>query len=514
MENNRPVTEPPGVLIDEKGTVNLTEADRTILTFKTDDPENPYNWSSNKKLFIVFTATMTLFNGTLASSLPANVITPMSADYGVDNTQGNPELALPISLFLVGYLFGPLVFGPLSELQGRRYVVQAAFTGYTIFTLACALAPNWPSMLVFRLMAGIFASAPTAVGGGMMADIYADLITRGRALTCFYSVSICGPLIAPTIAGCVSEVSWRWAFWVGLIVAGVTVPPLAFLPETFGPTILARRAQKIRKEVQKTGKGNTETYAAIELEAKGWRNLMSVVLVRPIQMLFTELIVAASSLYIALAYSIYYMFFQTYPIVFKGIYGMSTKTSGLMYFPIAGGVFLGMIIFLLWDAHYTRSKKAGKIWAQKTEYSRLPLACIGGPLLVISLFWLGWTARPSISWISPMTAGVPFGAAQILISMSLTNYLGDCYGVYSASAMAIGSCLRNLIAAGLCLAAAPMYTALSVGWATTVLGIVSVFMCAIPFVFIRYGEYIREKSVFYQKLKKDLEKSRGDVESE
>jgi hypothetical protein len=231
-------------------------------------------------------------------------------------------------------------------------------------------------------------------------------------------------------------------------------------------------------------------------------------------MLFTELIVAASSLYIALAYSIYYMFFQTYPIVFKGIYGMSTKISGFMYFPIAAGVFLGMAIFLLWDAYYTKCKKAGRTWAQKTEFSRLPLACIGGPLLVISMFWLGWTARPSISWISPMMAGVPFGAAQILISMSLTNYLGDCYGVYSASAMAIGSCLRNLAAAGLCLAAAPMYTALSVGWASTLLGIVSVFMCAIPFVFIRYGEYIREKSVFYQKLKKDEAISRGDLESD
>ncbi|CAG1982132.1 unnamed protein product [Fusarium graminearum] len=515
MDNNQPVAQPLGVLVDEKNiSIDSTETKRTILKFETDDPDSPYNWSSKKKLFIVFVATLLLFNGTLASSLPANVITPMSADYGINNTQGNPELALPISLFLVGYLFGPLVFGPLSELQGRKYVVQAAFAGYTIFTLACALAPNWASMLVFRLMSGIFASAPSVVGGGMMADIYSDLTIRGRAFTCFFAVSICGPLIAPTIAGYVSDVSWRWAFWVGLIVAGITVPPLVFLPETFGPTILERRAKKIRKNARATGQGNPETYAAIELEAKGWKNMMSVVLVRPVQMLFTELIVAATSLYIALAYSIYYMFFQTYPIVFKGIYGMSTKTSGLMYFPIIGGVFLGMIIFFLWDAYYTRCKKEGRTWAQRTEYSRLPLACIGGPLLVISLFWLGWTARPEISWISPMTAGVPFGATQILINMSLTNYLGDCYGVYSASAMAIGSCLRNLAAAGLCLAAAPMYTALNVGWATTILGIVSVFMCVIPFVFIRYGEYIREKSVFYQKLKKDMEKARGDIESE
>lgn len=46
MENVKPVTEPPGVLVDEKDTsVNSTETSKTIITFEKDDPENPYNWS-------------------------------------------------------------------------------------------------------------------------------------------------------------------------------------------------------------------------------------------------------------------------------------------------------------------------------------------------------------------------------------------------------------------------------------------------------------------------------------
>src|SRR4051794_31053038 len=117
-------------------------------------------------------------------------MSPMSADFGIDNTQGNPELALPISLFLVGYVFGPLLFGPLSELHGRKYVIQGAFVSYTIFTLACALAPNWTSMLVFRLFSGIFASAPGTLGGGIIADLYSDLHSRGRAIAYFYAASV------------------------------------------------------------------------------------------------------------------------------------------------------------------------------------------------------------------------------------------------------------------------------------------------------------------------------------
>ncbi|KAF4340704.1 fluconazole resistance (FLU1) [Fusarium beomiforme] len=506
--------EPGSLVLEKKTSLVSQQATRVIVTFTSNDPENPDNWPKAKKRFVVFTTTLTLVNSTLSSSLPANAMSPMAAEFGIDDKRGNPELALPISLFLAGYVFGPLLFGPLSEIQGRKYVLQAVFIVYIIFTLACALAPNWPSMLVFRLVSGICSSSPSTLGGGIIADIHSDLTQRGRALTYFYTASICAPLIAPAIAAYLAPISWRWAYWFSLIFAGVTLIPLAFLPETFGPAILARRANHIRKSAQKTGQGNAETYAAIELEENGWRTLMAAVLVRPLHMLFTELIVAATATYIALAYSVYYMFFQTYPVVFKGIYKMSNKTSSFMYLPIAGGICLGLVIFFLWDAYYRSCKKAGRTWAQKNEYSRLPLACMGGPLLAISLFWAGWTARSSISWVSPMIAGIPFGAAQLLISIALTTYLGDCYGVYSASAMAAGTCLRNLAGAGLCLAAAPMYTTLGVGWASTLLGGVSVLMCAIPFVFIRYGNTIRQRSKFYQRLKAEMETSQSGGDSD
>jgi multidrug resistance protein len=430
----------------------------------------------------------------------------MSSEFGVSTATDNPELALPISVFLVGYIFGPLLFGPLSEeLYGRRKVLRVAFAGYTVFTLACALAPNWPSLLVFRLFTGIFSSAPLTVGGGMVADVYNDPAIRGRVLTYFLAANICAPLFAPTISGYVSQVSWRWAFWIGLILAGATWIPLAFLPETYGPTILASRAQSHREYVSKTGQGNINTYAAMELEERGWRKLFGVVLTRPLRMFFTELIVTATSLYLAMAYGIYYMYFQTYPIVFKGIYHMAPGPMGLMYLPIGAGIVLGMLIFLWWDSYLQKSLRNGKPWAKKKEYRRLPLACFGGPLFVASLFWLGWTAHTDIQWVTPFLAGVPFGIANLLISIALLNYLSDAYGVFSASAMAASASSRSVVGAALPLAAAPMYAALGVGWATSVFGFLSLLMCAIPFVFIYYGDVIRERSSFYQRLKTTME---------
>lgn len=52
-----------------------------------------------------------------------------------------------------------------------------------IFNLGCALAPNWPLLLLFRLLVGISASAPITVISGVYADILPGPVQRGKALT-------------------------------------------------------------------------------------------------------------------------------------------------------------------------------------------------------------------------------------------------------------------------------------------------------------------------------------------
>ena len=60
---------------------------------------------------------------------------------------------------------------------------------FMIWTLACAVSPNWPALLVFRFFAGAFASAPNALVAGILSDIYGDPRSRGRAMAWFMAVS-------------------------------------------------------------------------------------------------------------------------------------------------------------------------------------------------------------------------------------------------------------------------------------------------------------------------------------
>ena len=190
------------------------------------------------------------------------------------------------------------------------------------------------------------------------------------------------------MSGFIAVVSWRWIFWLSLIIAGLTWPILLTSPETYAPVILATRARRLRKE-----NNNPNIFAPLELEHRDLKQMVTVVLARPVRMFFTEAIVLCSCLYLSFVYAIFYMYFQAYPTTFSGIYHFNSGEVGLTFLPIGIGALFACALYLYWDRILERAKAQDPpaVWSQSEEYRRLPLACIGGPLLVLSCFWLGCT---------------------------------------------------------------------------------------------------------------------------
>lgn len=139
-----------------------------------------------RKAAIVLIGMLVVINSTMGSSLPSNALPFIRAYFYI--TLSTAEI-LPISIYLVGYVVGPLLFGPLSEAYGRQVIMMSTFFAFTIFTMACALAPTWGGFLVFRFLTGVNASSPIAVIGGVYADLYDNPVTRGRAMAVFIGVS-------------------------------------------------------------------------------------------------------------------------------------------------------------------------------------------------------------------------------------------------------------------------------------------------------------------------------------
>ncbi|KAG6279049.1 hypothetical protein E4U47_004222 [Claviceps purpurea] len=487
-----------GVLSSQIRSRTHSQTDHMVISWEVDDPENPLNWSSLKKCFVVFVGVLLVLNTAMSSSLPAMAVPNITAEFGISSTTAN---ALPISVFLIGYIFGPIIWGPLTEHFGRRDLSIHTFILFSLFTLACALAPSWNSFLVFRTFCGVCGGAPIAIVAGILADIFGDHRTRGRAFAVFMCATVWGPLFAPIVSGYTStSIGWRWTFWVGLICAGVTLCIIVWLPETFGPILLARRAKRMRKETP-----GIRIIAPRELEESSVSKLLTVVITRPIRMLASELIVTATCAYLALVFAIFYMCFQAYPVIFRDLYGLSPGITGLIYLPVGIGSVLSLGVFWFWDGYLARAQHRGASWAKREEFRRLPLAVLGGPLYVISLFWLGFSAKASVPFYVPMLAGIPFGMGYILLFMALLNYLTDSYEIFAASANAAASCCRSILAAVLPLATSHMFRRLGISGAFALIGGLSAVMCAIPFIFIWKGPSIRARSKFCIALREQKE---------
>lgn len=85
------------------------------------------------------------------------------------------------------------------------------------------------------------------------------------------------------------------------------------MPETYAPVILKRRAHKLRKDT-----GNSSIVSPLDIQSRNVREMVLITISRPFRMIFYESIVSLSSLYLALAYAIFYLYFEAYPIIFQG----------------------------------------------------------------------------------------------------------------------------------------------------------------------------------------------------
>ena len=93
-----------------------------------------------------------------------------------------------------------------------------------------------------------------------------------------------------------SPLTAEQAFWIGTIFAAASWPLFFFFPETYGPTILKRRAKRLRKET-----GDERIVAPLELEKTDLNHIVTVILTRPLRMICFEPLVLFTCLYLSYA---------------------------------------------------------------------------------------------------------------------------------------------------------------------------------------------------------------------
>ncbi|KAK2064177.1 major facilitator superfamily transporter [Colletotrichum caudatum] len=475
-----------------------------VVDFLPEDAHNPQTFPKWKKWTYTIEQAVATLAVAFVSTAYSGGIAEVIRDFGVSTEIG----ILGVSLFVVGFAVGPLIWAPLSELYGRQYLFIVTYIALTAFNAGAAGAQNIETLIILRFFAGTFGASPLTNAGGVIADMF-NANDRGLATAVFATAPFLGPSIGPIVGGFLGVAEgWRWveglmAIFTGtlLIVVGLTVP------ETYAPVLLRRRAEKLS---QITGKSYISKYEAHE-PRKTVARQFKIALSRPWVLLFKEPIVLLTSIYMAIIYGTLYMLFAAFPIVFQRYRGWSPGVGGLAFLGVAVGM-IAAVTFTVFDSRRYLKVSAAHGGFAPAE-ARLPPSMIGACLLPIGLFWFAWTNGPEIHWIVPIIASGFFAAGLVLVFLSLLNYLIDSYVIFAASVLAANSVLRSLFGAAFPLFTTQMYENLGIHWASSVPAFLAVACLPFPFLFYKYGHIIRKKCAYAAEASAVLERMRQTNET-
>ncbi|KAI1619458.1 MFS transporter [Exophiala viscosa] len=458
-----------------------------------EDPDNPQNWSTSKKVWVTFEVCLLTFSVYIGSAIYTAGIEDVSKVFGVSRVAAT----LGLTLFVLGYGVGPMLWSPMSEVPqfGRSPIYIGTLALFVVLQVPTALATNFGMLLAFRFITGFVGSPSLATGGATIADMYTPA-KRTYGMAVWGIGAILGPTMGPLIGGFAAEAKgWKWTIWELQWLSSFTLVLLLFLlPETSSANILYRRTMRLRRLTS-----NDKLICEPQLigEQMTGREIVMMVLVRPFTLCFTEPMVLLLNLYIALIYGLLYIWFESFPIVFIDIYGFTLGTEGLAFLGILIGAFVVIGPFSWYQRKYIEPK-----FNEKGELQpewRLPPSFVGGFCIPICLFWFGWSSRPDIHWIMPIIGSSFFSIGAFLLFNSVLNYLTDAYPMYAASVLAGNDFLRSSWGAAFPLFATGMYDQLGVGWASSTLAFISIAFIPIPFILFKYGKKLRMKSKYAQK---------------
>ena len=143
------------------------------------------------------------------------------------------QVQLTISVYLVGFALGQMLYGPVSDRHGRRPVMLVALGVYSLSSLACAVAPSIELLLTARFCQAVGGAGSIVLARAVVRDLY-EGARVGRELSMMASIMALAPIVAPLLGGVLQTVfGWRSNFLLLLLFglsAGLTVYLL--FPET------------------------------------------------------------------------------------------------------------------------------------------------------------------------------------------------------------------------------------------------------------------------------------------
>lgn len=198
-------------------------------------------FSHREKVIIIAGLMLGMFLAALDQTIIAAALPRMAADlHDVEH------MSWIVSAYLLTSTAVTPIYGKLSDLYGRKPMLQIAIMLFLLTSLLCALATTLGQLIAFRALQGLGGGGLLAMAHATIADVVSPR-ERGRYQGYIASVFAASSVIGPTLGGLfVEHLSWPWVFWINL--------PLGLAALVVSQTTLKRlRVKRLRHRIDYPG---------------------------------------------------------------------------------------------------------------------------------------------------------------------------------------------------------------------------------------------------------------------
>jgi multidrug resistance protein len=453
------------------------------------------------------------------SGFASNIYFPALPTIASDIGVSIELITLTVTSYLIFQGIAPSLWGPISDVKGRRAAYCCTFVVFFCACIGLAEAKNYATLVVLRCLQSTGSASTIAIGSGVIGDI-TTRANRGGLMGIFQAGLLVPVAVGPIIGGALAgSLGWRSIFWFLTIYSGVFLVLLALtLPETLR-SIVANGSRVPTSWILKSPLNLYQKTSSVRWN----RNVTSeelpprkrIDLTGPLRILVSKQ-AGPIIVFLAVYYAVWQMSITAMSSLFADRYGLSETQIGLTFIANGVGSMVGTLITgKILNFDYRRVEARHKAVATHElhqnstvgerssvnedfpiEKARLRLVPLFSILQCLSIILFGW----SINYPKQVHIAVPIvstfitGWTAVSTQSVIMTYLVDVFHDRSAAASASLNLARCLLAAGGTSFVMPMINGIGVGWAFTVCVAVQVLALGLLVVQWKFGARWRREA--------------------
>lgn len=368
--------------------------------------EQHSQFSHREKLVVIAGLMLGMFLAALEQTIIATALPRMAADLG-----DVEHLSWVVSAYLLTSTAVTPIYGKLSDLYGRKLMLQIAIGIFLLTSLLCGFATTMGELIAFRALQGLGGGGLLAMAHATIADIVSPR-ERGRYQGYIASVFATSSVIGPVLGGLFSEhLGWPWIFWINipLGLAAIAVSQRAL--RRLQPKRLRRRIDYFGAVLIVSAVTCVLLVTTMGGQQVGWDSPVIIGLAAAALLLFlvsiwqerrapepilpprlfrdrTYVVVIAVNLLVGMVMLGGLIFL---PLLLQIVYGLPADQAGLLLIPLSCFTVAGAIT-------------AGRLVARSGRYKIFPLT--GFAIVIVAMLLLATVDAGTPLWLTALYMGL------------------------------------------------------------------------------------------------------------